>query len=106
MVINDQRQTIAYPGTAKVTEGSKETFRIKQRMTGVDIADNEQVRVRVLYGMREGLLFKSIDATVPLEQTGSYKTYVIGGIIGVLIILVIVLLVMLGRVRKKQKQGN
>jgi hypothetical protein len=106
MVINDQRQTIAYPGTAKVTEDSKETFRIKQRMTGVDIADNEQVRVRVLYGMREGLLFKSIDATVPLEQTGSYKTYVIGGIIAVLIILVIVLLVMLGRARKKQKQGN
>jgi len=103
MVISDQRQTVTYPGTAKVPEDSKETFRIKQRMTDVDIADNAQVRVRVLYGMRDGLLFKSLDTTVPLEQTGSYKAYLIGGIIAVLIILVVVLLVLLRRTRRAQK---
>ncbi|MEM2915974.1 MAG: hypothetical protein QXT19_01260 [Candidatus Woesearchaeota archaeon] len=100
LIIDDEPQLISYPGQAFVRAHSGETFRIKQRMTPVDIADNPTVHVRVLYGAREGLLFSVIDEIVPFRMAGEYTTIMIVGMIAVLLILVIVLFVLWRRSKK------
>jgi hypothetical protein len=100
MVIDDQKVLVNYPGQALIPAGSSETFKIKQRMTPVDIADNPNVHVKVLYGAQDGLLFKVLDETVPFTIAGEYTLLIIIGIIAVLLILVIVLFVLWRRSRK------
>ncbi len=100
MVIDDQKTLVNYPGQAVIPAGSRETFKIKQRMTPVDIADNPNVHVKVLYGAQDGLLFKVLEETVPFTMAGEYTLLIIIGIIAVLLILVIVLFVLWRRSRK------
>jgi hypothetical protein len=102
VIIDDQPQLINYPGQALIQAGSKETFKIKQRMTPVDLEDNPLVHVRVLYGERDGLLFKVIDKTVPFGRAGDYTMIIIAGIIALLLILVIILFLLWRRSRKQQ----
>jgi hypothetical protein len=100
MIINDEKQLVNYLGQALIPAGSSGTFKIKQRMTPVDIADNPTVHARILYGSQDGLLFKIIDETVPFTMAGEYTTIIIVGVIAVLLILVIVLFVLWRRSKK------
>ncbi len=100
MIINDEKQLVNYPGQALIPAGSSETFKIKQRMTPVDIADNPTVHARILYGSQDGLLFKLIDETVPFTMAGEYTVIIIVGVIAVLLILIIVLFVLWRRSKK------
>jgi len=102
MTIDDQKQLVNYPGQAFITAGSRETFKIKQRLTPVDIADNPNVHVRVLYGAHDGLLFKIIDETVQFGMAGEYTLIIIIAVIAILLILVIVLFVLWRRSRKEK----
>ncbi len=105
LIINDQPQLVNYPGQAFIRAHSGGTFKIKQRMTPVDIADNPTVHVRVLYGAQDGLLFSIIDEIVPFGMAGEYTTIIIVGVIAVLLILVIVLFVLWRRSRKDRSGG-
>lgn len=100
MIINDEKQLVNYPGQALIPAGSSETFKIKQRMTPVDIADNPTVHARILYGSQDGLLFKIIDETVPFTMAGEYTVIIIVGVIAVLLILIIILFVLWRRSKK------
>ncbi len=100
MIIDDEPQLVNYPGQAFIRAHSKETFKIKQRLTPVDLEDNPEVHVRVLYGEHDGLLFKVIDKQVPFGREGEYTWIIIVGVIAVLVIIVIVLFVLLRRSRK------
>jgi hypothetical protein len=101
VIIEDKKQTVNYPGEAYIPPNSRETFKIKQRMTPVDLEDNPTVRVRILYGEREGLLFKALEETVPFGRSGGYGIIVFG-IIAVLLIIVIILFVMWRRSKKNK----
>jgi hypothetical protein len=102
LIIDDQPQLVNYPGQAFIRANSRETFRIKQRMTPVDLEDNPDVHVRVLYGEHDGLLFNIIDERVPFGRAGEYTMIIIVGVIAVLLILIIVLFVLWRRSRKER----
>jgi len=101
IIIDDKPQLVNYPGQAYIPPRTTETFRIKQRMTPVDIEDNPMVHVRILYGERDGLLFKVIDETVPLGRSSGYEAIIITGIIAVLLILTAIIFVLWRKSRKK-----
>lgn len=104
MTINDQKQVVSYPDQAIIPAGSSETFKIKQRLTTVDIADNPTVHAHILYGAHDGLLFKVIDENVPFGMAGKYSAIIIIGVIAVLLIIVIVLFVLWRRSRKEKPE--
>jgi hypothetical protein len=106
MIIDDQPQLINYPGQAFIPAGSSRTFKIKQRMTPVDLEDNKEVHARILYGEHDGLLFSIIDKRVPLEMAGEYTTIIIIAVIAILLILVIVLFVLWRRSRKEKPMSS
>jgi hypothetical protein len=106
MTINDQKQLVNYPGQAFIPAGTSQTFKIKQRMTTVDIADNPTVHVKVLYGAQDGLLFKFLDETVPFTLAGEYTTIIIVAVIAVLLIVIIVLFVLWRRSRKEKVSSH
>lgn len=102
LIIEDKKQTINYPGQAYIPPKSRETFKIKQRMTPVDLEDNPTVHVKILYGERDGLLFKVIEETVPLGRSSGYEGIIIFGIIAVLLIIIIILVVLWRRTKNKK----
>jgi hypothetical protein len=100
VVINDAPQNLNHSGPAVVPAGASRTFKIRQRMTPVDIEDNPSVHARVFYGRQEGLLFRVIDQTVPLRKSADVAFWVIVSIIALLIVLVLVFFVLWVRARR------
>ncbi|MEM4254383.1 MAG: hypothetical protein QXR48_03305 [Candidatus Woesearchaeota archaeon] len=102
VIIEDKKQNINYPGQAYIPPRSRETFKIKQRMTPVDLEDNPTVHVRIVYGEREGLLFKALDAIVPFRKSSGYAGIILFGIIAVLLIIIIIIFVLWRKTKNKK----
>ncbi len=106
VIIEDQPTLVELPGTTAIEKGDAAVIEIKQRMTDVDLADNPDVRVRVRYGEREGLLLSVLEARLPLKEYAGTRinmTIVLLGVIGLLIIIIVVMWFVIRRRRKKQQ---
>jgi hypothetical protein len=91
VIINDQPATVAYHGTFSVPEGKTQSIEIKQRMTDVDIADNQEIRVRMRYGERQDTLLSLLEAKMPLREAtalGISTTMLLAIVIAVLILTI------------------
>lgn len=106
IIVEDEPTTVEYPGTLQVDARDSAVLEIKQRMTPVDLADNPEVLVHLMYGEQEDLLLNVLDARLPLREyspTGMSTTGLLISIISMLLIIIIVLLVMVRRKGKEEK---
>ncbi|MBD3260064.1 hypothetical protein GF371_05580 [Candidatus Woesearchaeota archaeon] len=98
LMVNDRRKTISYEGDALIPAGQNKELMIKQRMDEVDFADNPEVKVRTLYGEREGLLLKTDEAMFDLSIVSGTNVMFIGIGAAVAVVVIILLIFLL---RKK-----
>ena len=108
IIVEDVPITIEYPGTMPVGRRDSKVMEIKQRMTPVDLADNPDVLVHLMYGEQEDLLINTIDVRLPIKEytpTGLSMTTILIGIISLLIIIIIIMFVMM-RKKKKADKGK
>jgi hypothetical protein len=105
VLIDDRAEIVQFP-QGVVPAGSSAKFKLKQRMTPVDLEDNPTVHARVFYGANDGLLFKVLDQTVPFTLAGEYTAIIIASVIVLLVGLVVVLLVMLKRAKSSLNRGK
>jgi len=105
LTVNDKKKTITYEGAALVGPQQSKELTVKQRMDDVDIADNPQIKVKTLYGEREGLLLKVDEAMFDLiVVSGGMGTGMLLGIGAVVAAIIIILLVLL--LRKKSSAAK
>ncbi len=86
--VSPQSDVVAVNGKAKVT--------VKQAMSAVDIADNEQVTVQARYGKRAEILTKFTEKTLPLQLAKTIPILLI-----VIVILALIIVVLLWRRKKR-----
>ncbi len=68
LIVDDEKTTISLSGFETLAPKETKELAIRQRMTDIDLIDNEEVTVRVQYGERQDLLFKSIEETIELDM--------------------------------------
>ena len=101
LIINDEKTSISYDGSLKLSSNKESVALIKQRMDEVDMLDNEEVTVKIFYGEREDFLVKSLTEQHELRFTSSsnMKMYVAVGVV-----VIIVLLFFFKKKKNKQHQ--
>jgi hypothetical protein len=107
LIVEDAPTTVEYPGTLPIGRSDSRIMEIKQRMTPVDLADNPEVLVHLMYGEKDDLLLNVLDVRLPLREyspTGLSMTAALIGVIGVLVIIIIILFVMMRRKRRKEEK--
>jgi hypothetical protein len=105
VIIDDRPTTVSYPGILGIEKGKTESVEIKQRMSEVDLADNQEVRVRVRYGEREDVLLSLLEARLPVREATAVgiSTTLLLTIIIVALIIVIIIMWLFQRRKGKHK---
>jgi hypothetical protein len=61
VIVGDKPVDLEYEEVEKVSGGNTETFKIKQRLDIVDLADNEVVTANIVYGSRSEFLLRTFE---------------------------------------------
>ncbi len=87
--IDGQQQTLFGPEVFHIMEGESREVLIRQRLTGLDLQDNEEVTARAYYSQREIALSKIVEETLPLGRMIPATAYAFGAVGLILLILII-----------------
>jgi len=91
VLVNDERITKSASDAVFLKKGDAERIPIKLKLSEADILDNEKVKLRAYYGVRENSLTKIMIAEFDLEiKEGEYLVFVL---VAVLLVIIIVFLV-------------
>ncbi len=67
LLLDGVSQTLFAPEIIEIAEGTEAKVVIRQRLTSLDLDDNEFVKVRVRHSQRENMLLKVVEEDLPLE---------------------------------------